>query len=67
VRLSALIGPISYGLVTVATDGNHRLAILGTGLFFVLGLVVLRRVDMPRGMLASGVPMPGAAGRHGPA
>jgi MFS transporter, UMF1 family len=67
VRLSAIIGPITYGLVTVATSGNHRLAILSTGIFFVLGLVVLRRVDMQRGMLASGVPMPGAAGRHGPA
>jgi MFS transporter, UMF1 family len=67
VRLSAIVGPITYGLVTVATSGNHRLAILSTGLFFVLGLVVLRRVDMQRGMLASGVPMPGAAARHGPA
>jgi MFS transporter, UMF1 family len=67
VRLSAIIGPITYGLVTVATSGNHRIAIFSTGLFFVLGLVVLRRVDMQRGMVASGVPMPVAAGRHGPA
>jgi UMF1 family MFS transporter len=46
-RLSAIIGPITYGLVTWATEGNHRLAILSTGLFFVIGLVLLRRVHIP--------------------
>jgi UMF1 family MFS transporter len=56
VRLSAIIGPITYGLVTLVTAGNHRIAILSTGAFFVLGLVVLRRVDVARGMLASGHP-----------
>ena len=54
VRLSAIVGPITYGLVTVATSGNHRIAILSTGMFFVLGLVVLRRVEVARGMAAAG-------------
>jgi len=54
VRLSAIIGPITYGLVTLLTAGNHRIAIFSTGLFFVLGLVVLRRVDMARGWAAAG-------------
>ena len=54
VRLSAIVGPITYGLVTWVTDGNHRIAILSTGVFFVIGLLVLRRVDMARGMAASG-------------
>ena len=49
VRLAAIIGPITYGLVTWLTDNNHRLAILATGSFFVIGLVLLRRVDMQRG------------------
>ena len=53
VRLSAIIGPITYGLVTLATAGNHRIAIFSTGIFFVLGLIVLRRVDMARGMAAA--------------
>ena len=53
VRLSAIVGPITYGLVTLATGGNHRIAILSTGIFFVLGLWVLRRVDMTRGMAAA--------------
>ena len=54
VRLSAIVGPITYGLVTVLTAGNHRLAILSTGVFFVLGLIVLRRVDVARGSAAAG-------------
>ena len=49
-RLSAIIGPLTYGFVTLATGGNHRLAILVTGLFFVLGWVLLRFVDVDRGM-----------------
>ena len=53
VRLSAIIGPITYGLVTWLTTGNHRVAILSTGTFFLLGLVVLRRVDVARGTAAA--------------
>ena len=54
VRLSAIVGPITYGLVTLLTSGNHRLAILSTGAFFAVGLLVLRKVDVARGMAASG-------------
>lgn len=43
-RLSAVVGPLSYGLVTWLTQGNHRVAILATGLFFVAGLLVLRTI-----------------------
>ena len=52
-RLSAIIGPLTYGVVTLLTAGNHRIAILGTGLFFVIGLVLLARVNVPRGMAAA--------------
>ena len=55
VRLSAIVGPITYGIVTVLTSGNHRIAILSTGLFFIIGLIVLRRVDVVRGMAAAGL------------
>lgn len=48
-RLSAIVGPVTYGLVTWVTVGNHRVAILSTALFFVAGLVLLRRVDVDRG------------------
>jgi UMF1 family MFS transporter len=53
VRLSAIIGPVTYGLVTLATAGNHRIAILCTGTFFLAGLVILRRVDVARGSAAA--------------
>jgi UMF1 family MFS transporter len=54
-RLSAILGPVTYGLVTWMTDGNHRLAILSTGVFFVLGLLLLMRVDVARGTAAAGL------------
>jgi UMF1 family MFS transporter len=53
VRLSAILGPVTYGLVTWLTSGNHRLAILSTGLFFVIGLVLLRHVNVARGAAAA--------------
>ena len=62
VRLSAIVGPITYGLVTLATGGNHRVAILSTGIFFVLGLWVLRRVDMDRGTAAASAAAPSSRG-----
>jgi UMF1 family MFS transporter len=52
-RLAALLGPMSYGLVTYFTDGNHRLAILSTLTFFVLGIALLRGVDEQRGIAAA--------------
>lgn len=52
-RLAAIIGPLTYGLVTWLTAGNHRLAILATGAFFVLGWILLRTIDMRRGMAAA--------------
>ena len=53
VRLAAIIGPMTYGLVTLATAGNHRIAILSTGLFFVIGLIVLAKVNVARGVAAA--------------
>lgn len=50
IQLAAVVGPLTYGLVTWLTAGNHRLAILVTGVFFVGGLVLLTRVDMARGI-----------------
>jgi len=48
-QLAAVVGPLSYGLVTWITGGNHRLALLITGLFFIAGLAVLARMDFARG------------------
>jgi UMF1 family MFS transporter len=48
-RLAAILGPVTYGLVTWATAGNHRIAIVSTAMFFVLGLTLLRPVNVERG------------------
>ena len=52
-RLSAIVGPLTYGLVTLLTAGNHRLAILSTGVFFLAGIALLTRVDVARGARAA--------------
>jgi UMF1 family MFS transporter len=48
-RLASILGPLSYGAITWATGGNHRVAIAATALLFVLGLVLLLPVNMARG------------------
>jgi len=48
-RLAAILGPLTYGAVTWATGGNHRLAILLTGGFFIVSLAVLAFVNERRG------------------
>lgn len=52
-RLAAILGPVTYGLVTWMTQGNHRLAILSTAVFFGLGLLLLVPIDVRRGMEAA--------------
>ena len=52
IQLAAVVGPLFYGVVTWVSGGNHRLALLFTGSFFVLGLAVLARVNFARGMQA---------------
>lgn len=49
VKLSSILGPLTYGAVTWFTGGDHRLAILVTGGYFVAGLVMLAGVDAERG------------------
>jgi UMF1 family MFS transporter len=49
IRLSSIIGPLTYGAITWATGGNQRLAIMSTAVMFVVGLVLLLKVDVGRG------------------
>jgi MFS transporter, UMF1 family len=49
VKLSAILGPVTYGAVTWMTAGNHRFAILTVGVYFVLGLVLIAGLDVRRG------------------
>ncbi|MEX2488996.1 MAG: MFS transporter [Pseudomonadales bacterium] len=52
-RLAAIIGPMSYGLISLLSDGNHRMAILSTLTFFVLGLLLLTTINENRGKQAA--------------
>jgi UMF1 family MFS transporter len=52
-NLSSIMGPITYGAVSWISQGNHRLAMLITGVFFVVGLVLLYGVDARRGRRAA--------------
>ena len=54
-RLSAIVGPLSYGLVNYLTQGNHRQALLSTLLFFIIGFLLLMRVNEKRGKEAAEV------------
>jgi MFS transporter, UMF1 family len=51
--LASIVGPVTYGLVTWVTAGNHRLAILSTAVFFIAGWALLKPVDMARGQRAA--------------
>ena len=53
VKLSAVVGPLTYGLINKALAGDHRTTILTTVVFFGLGLMVLTSVDEKRGRLAA--------------
>lgn len=52
-RASAIVGPLTFGLITWLTGGNQRLAMACTAVFFVVGLLLLAKVDMVRGERAA--------------
>ncbi|HQR53714.1 MAG TPA: MFS transporter [Burkholderiales bacterium] len=53
VKLSAILGPVTYGLVSWLSRGDHRLAMMMTGSFFLVGLVLLHTVNVRRGREAT--------------
>jgi UMF1 family MFS transporter len=53
VKLSSILGPVTYGLVSWISKGDHRLAILITGSYFVAGLSILVGVNVWRGKRAA--------------
>ena len=52
-RLAAIVGPVTYGALTLLTLGNHRIAMAATAAFFAGGLWCLRRVGPAGGTVAS--------------
>lgn len=53
VKLASIFGPLSYGLATWLTGGQHRLAMLVVGAYFLVGLGILLGVDVRRGRRAA--------------
>ncbi|TMH84518.1 MAG: MFS transporter, partial [Betaproteobacteria bacterium] len=53
VKAASIFGPLTYGAVTWSFGGNHRLAILATGAYFVIGLALLAGIDVRRGRQAA--------------
>jgi UMF1 family MFS transporter len=56
VKAASIFGPLTYGAVTWIFAGNHRLGIFATGVYFVIGLVLLRGIDIERGRTAALAP-----------
>jgi UMF1 family MFS transporter len=52
-KLSSIFGPITYGAVSWISRGDHRLAMLITGIYFVIGLAILMSIDVRRGREAA--------------
>jgi UMF1 family MFS transporter len=46
-KASAVVGPFLFGLISAAT-GSQRIAVVSVGFFFVLGLILLQRVDVQK-------------------
>ena len=49
IRLASILGPMGYGLMTWATEGNQRLAISATSILFLLGWLLLLPINVQRG------------------
>jgi UMF1 family MFS transporter len=49
VKLSSILGPVTYGWVSWISGGDHRLAMLISGVYFVIGLFILSSVNADRG------------------
>jgi UMF1 family MFS transporter len=43
-KTASIFGPLVFGVVSHATGGNQRAAVLAVGSFFVIGLILLSRV-----------------------
>ncbi len=53
VKLASILGPLTYGLVSWLSQGDHRLSILITGSYFIVGLAILAGVNVRRGRRAA--------------
>jgi UMF1 family MFS transporter len=55
VKLSAILGPITYGAVNWISGGDHRLALLVTAAYFAVGIAIIATVNVERGRCSAQV------------
>jgi UMF1 family MFS transporter len=53
VKLATCFGAMAFGLITYLTHGNYHAALMSCTLYFVIGIVLLFRVDEARGRRAA--------------
>ena len=46
--VSNIVGPMTYGVMTWVSDNDHRFAMLVTGMYFVIGLVLLLPMNLKK-------------------
>jgi UMF1 family MFS transporter len=61
VKLSSILGPITYGLAVWLSRGNHRTAMLTLAIYFVIGLGILASIDVRRGRRRTSRKLPATA------
>ncbi|MGZ5802169.1 MAG: hypothetical protein ACXWJZ_16245 [Burkholderiaceae bacterium] len=52
-HLSATVGPLTYGVASWLSHGDHRLAMLITDSYFGVGVLLLAGIDAERGKRAA--------------
>ncbi len=52
-KFSGILGPLAYGIANALSGGNHRASLLVVGVFFIAGLIMLLRVNVPNGLRAA--------------
>jgi UMF1 family MFS transporter len=53
VKFASIIGPVTFGLISFITNGNQRMAILSTAVFFIAGFILMTTVNEKRGIAAA--------------
>ena len=52
-KSSSVLGPMVFGYVALISGGNQRLSVLAISVLFVIGLVLLQRVNDPKAAVAA--------------
>ena len=47
-KSSSVVGPLIFGQVVLRSDGNQRLAVMAISVLFIIGLILLQRVNDPK-------------------